>query len=448
MKSAVLLNSPALSKLTYHATYYPAILKKYNSSHGWVIEYSVLNAQTGKMVKFTKKMNIIRRRFTNYFAFRDYAMTLVNDINRKLSAGWSPIEYVPTASAEAIIMQTYAQMGSQEAVPMVPIQHAVANGITENVVAVTTELEATSIPKTEPVRNTIKEVVAHFLKEKSKDLRPDTMRSYKSACSILLEYLAEKEQTDKYIQDFTNKDARRYLEHITDEKNLRNVTYNNYLKNTRTFFQWALEQCYIENNPFAGIKTKTKEEKIRTLVDADTRKRILMHLRERNEMGFELVCHLIFLSLIRPKEISMLRVGDIDLQQKCIHIKSSVAKTHHSRNCAISDSAIELLQQMNIEQYPGSFYVFGKGMLPASSPCSTKAFNKRWNKLRKELDIPKEMQLYSLKDTGITEMLQANIPAITVRDHAGHHDLSITERYARHQDAKLIEKIREAAPKF
>lgn len=457
MKSSCLTNSPALSKLTYHVTYYPAVLKKYGCNHGWVIEYSVLNPTTEKMVKFTKKMNSIRKRFSNYYAFRDYAMTLVNDINRRLSAGWSPIEYVPTGSAEAIIMQTYGNKETQRVAPMLPIQHAAPVETVESIVAVTTEIlpvatesaSPTAISTTPPVvKDKIKDVIALFIKDKTKDLRPDTMRSYKSSCNTLQEYLDVKEMSDMYIQDFTVKDARRYLGYLTETKELRNVTYNNYLKTTRCFFQWAVEQCYIETNPLAGIKTKQKEEKIRTLVDPDSRRRIMAYLEERGETGFQLVCQLVFMSLIRPKEISMLRIQDIDMDKKCIHIKSHVAKTHYSRTCAVSDEVIALLNKLHLEQYPKDYYLIGKGMMPSNEEISLPRFRKRWSVLRDDLGLPKEMQLYSLKDTGITEMLQANIPVITVRDHAGHHDLRITERYAHHQEDVVIEQIREAAPKF
>ena len=37
---------------------------------------------------------------------------------------------------------------------------------------------------------------------------------------------------------------------------------------------------------------------------------------------------------------------------------------------------------------------------------------------------------------------------LTVMQHADHHDLSMTTRYANHADPKLIEKISENAPNF
>jgi len=45
------------------------------------------------------------------------------------------------------------------------------------------------------------------------------------------------------------------------------------------------------------------------------------------------------------------------------------------------------------------------------------------------LNISKQYDFYSLKDTGITKLLEAGIPIIKVRDQARHHDIKITEKY-------------------
>lgn len=61
--------------------------------------------------------------------------------------------------------------------------------------------------------------------------------------------------------------------------------------------------------------------------------------------------------------------------------------------------------------------------------------------MRKELQLPETMQLYSLKDTGITNMLENGVPAIDVMKQAGHHDLAMTSRYANHKDIQIAQKM-------
>ena len=68
--------------------------------------------------------------------------------------------------------------------------------------------------------------------------------------------------------------------------------------------------------------------------------------------------------------------------------------------------------------------------------------------MRTALKLPEEMQLYSLRDTGINEMLKCGIDPLTVMQHADHHDLSMTTRYANHVDPHLVETISKKAPNF
>ena len=68
--------------------------------------------------------------------------------------------------------------------------------------------------------------------------------------------------------------------------------------------------------------------------------------------------------------------------------------------------------------------------------------------MRNALQLPEEMQLYSLRDTGINEMIKSGIDPLTVMQHADHHDLSMTTRYANHADPHLVKVISEKAPEF
>lgn len=49
--------------------------------------------------------------------------------------------------------------------------------------------------------------------------------------------------------------------------------------------------------------------------------------------------------------------------------------------------------------------------------------------MRKELGFGSEYQFYSLKDTGITDLLNSGVPSLSVRDQARHSELATTEKY-------------------
>ena len=49
--------------------------------------------------------------------------------------------------------------------------------------------------------------------------------------------------------------------------------------------------------------------------------------------------------------------------------------------------------------------------------------------VRKELGFSDRYKFYSLKDTGITNMLRANTDVLSVRDQARHSSILITDMY-------------------
>lgn len=58
--------------------------------------------------------------------------------------------------------------------------------------------------------------------------------------------------------------------------------------------------------------------------------------------------------------------------------------------------------------------------------------------MREALGLPTTYQFYSLKDTGITEMLEAGVPAKLVKELADHSSLEMTEKYTHKSNAKKI----------
>ena len=58
------------------------------------------------------------------------------------------------------------------------------------------------------------------------------------------------------------------------------------------------------------------------------------------------------------------------------------------------------------------------------------------------------MQMYSLRDSGITDFLHAGIDPLTVQHHADHSSLAVQNIYTDHYDPNLNAIIYEKAPSF
>lgn len=371
--------------------YLPATLR--HTAHGWTIEYAVLNPASMAMERKVSKMNRIRSRFERITDFKNYCNGVICTLNTRLAGGWTPFG---------------EEQNSRLFTP-------------------------------------IDVVLECYINEKSKELRPDTIINYRSFCKCLKEWV-DKICPNAQVSMFNKVMAVKFMDYIQNEKGLAGRSYNNRLKQARAFFGWAVEKCYTKENPFVAMKMKREETKQRILIPADTRGRIVDYFSSNNP-NYLVLCRLVFSSLVRPKEVWRLRISDIHLSEGYIWVTEDEAKTHFSRAATLTPQLISDIAGM-IKNAKPSMYLFGHGFKPDVKPIRYQNFREEWDKMRKALKLPQQMQLYSLRDTGINEMLKSGIDTLTVMQHADHHDLAITTKYANHIDPHLVEVISKRAPTF
>ena len=370
--------------------YSPAVVK--HNAHGWSVEYHAFDPASGKLKRHAIKLNSLRKRYATVSDFKKHVNRICIQINGKLAGGWTPFGE------------------SRNARMMMPVRM----------------------------------VADTYIKEKEAELRPDTMRSYKSFRKVLTE-CADSQSKDLPMGSFNRLMAVKFMDDLF-EKGLRGRSWNNRLKQGRAFFGWAVEKCYAKENPFASIKAKREEKKKRVLVPKDLRAKVASWCAENNP-PYYILCRLVFDALIRPHEAWCLKVSDLHLDEGYIWVDENASKTHYPRAATLTPDLVEDLKKMTEKTGPEMF-LFGPGFRPGIKPIRYQNFREYWGKMRKELHLPEEMQLYSLRDSGINEMIKSGIDPLTVMQHADHHDLSMTTRYANHADPNLMVTISAKAPAF
>ena len=191
-------------------------------------------------------------------------------------------------------------------------------------------------------------------------------------------------------------------------------------------------------------KIKSAEQGLFTIEDRDKIRNYFMETCP----NFLIVAELVFNSLIRPAEIARIRVGQVHLKEKVIRLDEEQTKTGYARDCVLTDELIEIIAKMLAPGYPSDYFLIGPGFVPGDRSLTTKAFNKKWIKMREATGIAETIQLYSLRDSGLTGMFDKGADANTVKQAADHHDLKITSIYCNHVDKELVSKVRKYTPKF
>ena len=271
-----------------------------------------------------------------------------------------------------------------------------------------------------------------FLKMQQREVeegvkRTDTLRSYKSFLDLFLKYLKDKKLMLKFVIEIDTYIIQNYLDFLFFEKRNSARTYNNHLKFLNTFFLWCKAKSFINANPAESIKPKAKLQKKREVL-ADEVKAKVRTLHDTN-FHYYVLCMLTYYCFIRRTELTKLKVGDVYLHGGYIVIDGENSKNRKTESVTIPDVFLPDLA-LHLSKAKNSDYLFSANKFKAGpTPITPKKISDEWAKFRKLHKFDSKYQFYSLKDTGITDLLNSGIPAIKVRDQARHYDLKITESY-------------------
>lgn len=391
-------NRLAVSSEYSAVNYLPATLKTNKS--GWLIEYYVENPQTQELSRKRIKLERLLNRYPSKTDAKKHINNIILALNMKLSTGWNPY-----FQGEDSRMYT-------------------------------------------PIR----EVCRKYMEDVEKTHRDATIRSYKSFIKIFVEWI-EMQKEGIYSSMISHTMVVRFMDYVFYERKAPNgedisaYTYNGYIRHGSTFFNWMIEKCYCKENHFSKIKRKKTKDKRRILIPEDYREKIDNYLKDTNP-GYLLVLKLIYAGLIRPKELRMLKVGDLSFADKQIRIRKEVAKNGHERFVPVADEILMSFLDLGVPNAANSDYLFGQGYKPGPVMVSEARMTKTWTSLRKKLHLPQEMQMYSFRDTGMTEMIKNGMDPLSVKQLADHHSLDMTAIYTKHVDPNLREIVISKTPKF
>lgn len=348
----------------------------------WEIVYHCEDPATGKLHRFREKVNHIKKvsERKRYAAFR------LKKINEQLYSGWNPF-----------------------------IEKDSPRGFTEIAVALDV-----------------------FLTKKCKELKPNSVRTYRSVIRIFNKWLKQEGFDKMPCASFNKLHALNYLDYI-DSRVRSNESYNNQRRVLIATFNWLIHQLYCSVNHFEKTSKRKKEEKERVPIFAETRARIKDYFAKENP-DMLIVSLLTFHALLRPGEISQLRRSYFDLEKNIIRVPGQITKSGKSRKSTIGPGLKEQLVKWNFNGATGDDFIF-PSKTSKKIAINQRRFTQSWDEMRTALKLNKKMQLYSLRDSGIIQLIQDGVSLDRVRYQAGHSSLTITNGYAQYVESNGNEQI-------
>jgi integrase len=273
--------------------------------------------------------------------------------------------------------------------------------------------------------------------------------TYQEMCNRLMKYLDQNTMLHSSMYDFSLSDARAFKEWMLHDADLAPKTVNNTISHLQMFWDRAVEEQLTEQNPFKLLtKVRLRDKPVdpsaavrfEPITDSEMVK-LFEELRAAGEFNFIVFLGFVYYAWARPVEILRLTVADIELERQLIRFKQGQTKNGKASYVQIVPPLMALISSLELQKYPGHYFVFSDGYQPGERMLSKNNPSTRWrDKVKNKIGIHKD--LYALKHTGNIEYLLRNKGMNNLKWQQlqnRHSSAVITETYNKRIGAYFIE---------
>lgn len=258
--------------------------------------------------------------------------------------------------------------------------------------------------------------------------RPKTVRDNSSRMKIFLDYLNEYHLSTLCVSNFNTTLVNDFLEYVLFERDTSVRNRNNYRYTMSSFGNYLVSHNHLEVNPVNdSVPIMREGAKIREALSTKDLLRLKEYLLAHDKQLL-LAVYMLYYTAIRPTEMTFLKLKDFNIKEQSVFVSGKFSKNKRDGKVALHDNVIKLMIDLEVFKYPNGYFLFGDDLLPSEEQTTAHTFRKRWNKARAALKFPACYQFYSLKDTGLRDLI-AKEGVIVARDQARHTDVSTTNKY-------------------
>jgi integrase len=354
----------------------------------WYVHYMVLNPATGRLVR----RRIYLQHIKDAKLKERYARKLCNKINDKLDQGWNPF-------------------------------------VTE---------------KDNKQYTDLKKAFDFLLTYKGSYLSKRCVENYKNRIKMFMEYLKANKMDSLFVFELNDTHALAFFEYLLIKKGVSGRTFNNYLLDFRTFFNFFVKHRYASTNPFLVVTELPETEKEKQPFTQEETVKYSEYCLA-NEPDFYVMSGLCYYCGFRPVEITRLKVSQIDRENKLIKLPGASTKNKRNRTVPIPDIFWPYIQK-HIQGALSTDYFCGKGFVPNKTPIVAQRIAKKFRLIADEIGLPGYIKFYGLKDTAAERLDQSQVGLKTIRDLFGHQNIATTDAYMRGFRNRELEGLRTIFP--
>ncbi|MCM3788158.1 tyrosine-type recombinase/integrase [Domibacillus indicus] len=290
--------------------------------------------------------------------------------------------------------------------------------------------------------------------KKMEGLSKHTIENYNKLFNDLERCFAK----NKYMENFSISDARRFLEwQLTEKQQFQGVRWgrekkigvsvssaNSYLRLAKGAFSTLINEGHLEENPFMEIKNiKFQKKQVETLTEEEIQK-ILKSLDHSWFADFRsaVLIHVLLDSFGRIGEVLALKKQDIDFQNGSITFNET--KNSLFRIVPVTKKTLNLLEKL-IEECDDweSEYIF---LTHAGNKLGTDAARKHIHEIARRAGINRRIHPHIFRHTSSMMFLKNGGSIRILQKILGHADIKTTLIYSHVLDDTIKEQHEKFSP--
>lgn len=284
----------------------------------------------------------------------------------------------------------------------------------------------------------VRAVVFAWVKKKS-EWRPRSIQSHKSVIRHLLRTARDLGLAAKPVSEFTLPHFKLLLETVKEKRSLSAKGFNKYRSYLSSLVSEMMQWQIVTENLIEHVTAKTPlKSTAHRLPTKDERALIIYRLRQYpNYFRFIAV---IYGTTLRPDEITRLQIKHLHKQEGVFKLSGHQLKDKEARIVPIPNWVMDLLMELNLQNYPPDFYIFSTrnryaSFLPGPNAMHPNTTQNYWRKIvkNKETGLGIDVDQYSFKKMAGDDMIKIQMQVKNLlelpRQQMGHSSSRMTEVY-------------------
>jgi len=274
-----------------------------------------------------------------------------------------------------------------------------------------------------------------------------TYESYRGKLREFVSWLEREKLVDNDLSTYNHDLILRFFDHLIIDRHLAGPTVEKYKITLDGFWAYLIDRKVINESPVGRIGIPEPGEDFSAIPFLDEDLQVILPIIRSEDPQLFLGAMLQYFCFIRPgDELLKLKLNQVNMSARTIHIPKNVAKKRKERTVDIPEQMYKILVEQGVIHYGKDMYLISRFGRPGKFQIGYNTLRNRFNKYREQLGLTDLYKWYSFKHTGAGKLLESGATIVEIMNQLGHTDIASTYRYIRRHFGERSEHVRTKFP--